>query len=86
MRLNLARRGFCRSNLTRAKFKEKFEKDHSRFHNRTKFTPRPNNFKECQCRAILVYRRAIKAVQDATTYPVRYKQDRGIQRGKIDQI
>ena len=56
-------------NLTRAKFKEKFEKDHSRLRNRAKFTPHPNNFKECQCRAILVYRRAIKAAQDATTYP-----------------
>ena len=54
--LNSARRGFCRSNLTRAKFKEKFEKDHSRLRNRAKFTPYPNNFKERQCRAILVYR------------------------------
>ena len=63
MRLNLARRGFCSSNLARAKFKEKIEKDHSRLRNRAKFTPHPNNFKKCQCRAVLVYRRQHKTQQ-----------------------
>ena len=49
--------------------RKKFEKDHSRLRNRIKFTPHQNNFKERQCRAILVYRRAIKAAQDAKIYP-----------------
>ena len=57
MRLNLARRGFCSSNSTRAKFKEKIEKDHSRLRNRIKFTPYSNNFQGHQDCVVLAHRR-----------------------------
>ena len=57
MRLNLARRGFCSSNLTRAKFKEKFEKDHSRLRNCIKFTPYTNNIQGHQDCVVLAHRR-----------------------------
>ena len=59
MRLNLAWCGFCSSNLARAKFKERFEKDHSRLRNCIKFAPYTNNIQGHQDCVVLAHRRTI---------------------------